>query len=271
MTSSSAPVLVLPPRYSEDSISLSQAALSIGWHVERLTSWRAPEWLQARDVVLYAEPLFAEVVKKPLGIALLEPRLDWLPSLPSQYLQRSVQLTTLGQARSVSSSAFIKPADDKCFTAGIYASGAELPFPEGLEEETPVYVAEPVQWLIEHRCFVLNRCPVTSSVYMKNGIFTLSQTEPEREEALAFARSVLDDEAIPFPPAVVLDVGQIKGKGWAIVECNAAWGSGIYGCDPVAILPILRRCCVKIDKVTDPDREWIMNRTTQRTEESQDS
>ena len=30
----------------------------------------------------------------------------------------------------------------------------------------------------------------------------------------------------------MIDAGWIAGKGWAVVEQNAAWGAGIYACDP---------------------------------------
>lgn len=32
----------------------------------------------------------------------------------------------------------------------------------------------------------------------------------------------------------------MEGRGWAVVEQNAAWGSGIYGCDPEEVLEVLR-------------------------------
>jgi hypothetical protein len=44
---------------------------------------------------------------------------------------------------------------------------------------------------------------------------------------------------------VVLDVGVIGERGWAVIETNAAWGSGIYGCDPKAVLQVIRRACVR--------------------------
>ena len=47
---------------------------------------------------------------------------------------------------------------------------------------------------------------------------------------------------------LVVDVGVIRNHGWAVIECNAAFSSGIYGCDPVAVLPVLRRACVPISK-----------------------
>jgi len=40
----------------------------------------------------------------------------------------------------------------------------------------------------------------------------------------------------------------IRNHGWAVIECNAAFASGIYGCDPVAVLPVLRRACQPVEK-----------------------
>jgi hypothetical protein len=68
--------------------------------------------------------------------------------------------------------------------------------------------------------------------------------------------SVLADQEVALPVAVVLDVGLIAGKGWAVVEANAAWGSGIYGCDPAAVLPVLRRASIPRAALTDADARW---------------
>ena len=68
-----------------------------------------------------------------------------------------------------------------------------------------------------------------------------------------FLATVLADSAAPLPPAVVVDVGLIEGRGWAIVEANAAWGAGICGCDPRRILPILRRTTLRRDAIPAAD------------------
>ena len=47
------------------------------------------------------------------------------------------------------------------------------------------------------------------------------------------------------PQAVVLDVGQIVDRGWAVVEANGAWGSAIYGCNPDAVLDVIRHATVQ--------------------------
>lgn len=260
------PILVLPPRYTPDSIALWEAAASAGWCVERLHGWRPPDWLKGQEVALYGEPLFAAVVADELGLVLLEPPFNWLADLPEGYRSRTVRFATLAQARDCTQPTFIKPADDKCFAAKVYPSGSGLPADGLLPDATPVLMAEPVQWVVEFRCFVLDRKVEALSPYQRYG--ELAQTsdgrwpasETERQEALNFAVAVLSDTKVLFPPAVVLDVGIIEGRGWAVIEANAAWGSGIYGCDPAAVLRVVQRACVLKCQLSSADRPWLLAR-----------
>src|SRR5262245_33404742 len=103
------PTLVLPPRFTPDTIAIGQAAQTAGWSVERLPSWRVPNWLRGQDVALYGEPLFAGVIAEELGLALLEPSFDWLATLAAEYRQRDVRFTTLREARQLCQPAFVKP------------------------------------------------------------------------------------------------------------------------------------------------------------------
>src|SRR5215831_18040826 len=169
-------VLLLPPRMTNDSRVLQQAALEQGWRVERLANWRPPSRLREEPLVLYGEPLFADVVAGPLGLALLEPPPDWITLLPSYLLRRKVRSGTLAEARRCQIPTFIKPALDKCFQAGVYSSGAALPATvELLPETTPVLFSEPVHWEIEFRCFVLERTVAAMSAYLREG--TLVEAE----------------------------------------------------------------------------------------------
>jgi len=223
--------------------------MAAGWSVERLPGWRVPDWLKGQEVVLYGEPLFAAVVADALGIALLELPLAWLSELPAKYRGRAVRFTTLADARRCLEPAFIKPADDKCFVAKVFQMGAEMPAENLLPEEMPVLIAEPVQWVSEFRCFVLDRKVETVSPYLRYGELAQAAdgswpcSESEAQEAFAFAARVLADPTLSFPAALALDVGVIEGRGWAVVEANPAWGSGIYGCDPDAVLRVVQRAC----------------------------
>jgi hypothetical protein len=256
------PTLIVPPRLTPDTDAMSTAALAAGWDAVRLTSWRIPSGLSQRDPVLYGEPLFADVVAGALGVALLQAPFDWLPTLLARYRSREVAYTTLDVARHHVGPAFIKPADDKCFAARVYERGAELPDATILPDDTPVLISEPAAWQLEYRCFVAERQVLTCSPYWRDGALaqaadgTWPAPPDERAAALGFARTLLTDPHVAVPPAFVLDVGMITGRGWAVVEANSAWGAGIYGCDPALVLVALRRAVVPRAALTTDDTPW---------------
>ena len=242
------PTLLLSARQTDDAQLLWRACIAANWDVVRVHGWQVPS-LPASEVAVYGEPLFAQYVAQTLGLRLVDPPLDWLPRLPAYWQGRDVRLTTLADARKVTQRAFIKPADEKCFDARVYSSGAELPASGPLPEELPVLVQQVVDWTSEFRCFVLDRKVAAASAYWRNGKLAKSEdgvwmaSDAELNEATQFCESVLRDPNVSVPDAVVLDVGVIRNQGWAVIECNAAFAAGIYGCDPVAVLPVLRRAC----------------------------
>jgi hypothetical protein len=255
--------LLLSPRYTPDSIALGRAALASGWDAVRLPNWRPPPELAGRDIAVHGEPLFAAVVAQELRLALLEPTFGWLADLPETYRLRQVRLSSLGEARGLCQETFLKPADDKCFAARVYASGAELPSSGLLPGRLPVLIAEPVRWKSEFRCFVLERQVVTLSVSLRDGRLARAEdgswpaAAEELEAAWGFASQLLADPCVSEPPAVVLDVGLIAERGWAVVEANAAWGSGLYGCEPARVLPVLARACLRKDGLALADAVWV--------------
>lgn len=257
--------LVLSPRLTVDSVAVGKAASRLGWSIARLARWRDAEALPPSDLVVYGEQMFVEYVAATHDLALLEPPFDFLASLRWEHRKRSVEFMTLGRARMQPTAAFIKPADDKCFSARVYASGAELPGLGILPDETPVLVVEPVEWTVEYRCFVLDREVVTLSPYLRGG--DLAQDEfgawpalpSEVAEATASAARVLGDSTVNVPPAFVLDIGILRRRGWAVIEANPAWGAGVYGCDPVQVLSVVARSCVPLEHLDESDTRWAMN------------
>jgi hypothetical protein len=257
------PTLVLPPRDTEDAQAMHRAALAHGWRVERLARWRAPEGLRGGDLVLYGEPLFIDVITPALGLAVLEPTWDWTATLPAEHRAREVQFTTLGAARAHPAAAFVKPTEDKCFPARVYPSDAALAeATAALPDSTPVLLAEPVSWEIEFRCFVLDRRVVTFAPYLREGEALVGPDGAwparvaESEEARRYATAFLADARVALPPAVVVDVGRIRGRGWAVVEGNGAWESGLYGCEPSRVLPVLARATRPRDALSPGDARW---------------
>ncbi|MCP4377038.1 MAG: ATP-grasp domain-containing protein [bacterium] len=259
------PILILPPRYTEDSIALWRASIRADWDSERLSAWRIPDDIaqEQRELVLYGEPLFAAAVGEQLGIALLEPSFDWLASVPKDYRLRDIEFMTFAQTGSLSDARFVKPAADKTFPPKVYANASELP--QDIPPEAPVLVSEVVEWASEFRVFVLNNQPAAISPYGRHSQLAMADDgswpfrDSERQEAIAFLGRLLADPRVSIPPAVVVDIGVIAGRGWAVVEANAAWGSGVYGCCPDDVLPVVRRACIT-GPVSEADLPWVMQR-----------
>ncbi|GIK65865.1 MAG: hypothetical protein BroJett018_36590 [Chloroflexota bacterium] len=262
------PILLLSSRYTPDSQALWRAALDFGWSVKRLHGHRVPdEWTaESENIVLYGEGLFVSIVAQQLDIALLEIPSDWLPNLPVEYRQRDVRLITLKEARTLQEPAFIKPANEKSFDAAIYATGAELPSAQYFDDAIPTLVSEVVEWEIEFRGFISQRNLVTYAPYLRNGELLKDANGqwitnvPEQDEALEFFEHVLADKRVTLPPGIVLDVGKIHSKGWAVIEANPAWGSGIYGNDPAQVLGVLQQACVKNGLLPLEFEQWVTQR-----------
>jgi hypothetical protein len=241
------PTLVLSPRFTPDTIALAKAAEAAGWMVERLHEWCVPERLKVEDVAIYGGELFAAFVAQELERPLLTPPDDWLPNLPTAYRKREVELTSLQKARSLRHPTFVKPVNEKTFPAGVFADGTHLPTEETVSGATMVLISEPVVWEVEFRCLVLDRAVVTLSPYLR--YCELAQSEDGRwqdartEQARDFAQQMIADNTVNLPSAVVVDVGIITERGWAVVEANAAWCSGMYGCDPAEVLRVVHRAC----------------------------
>jgi hypothetical protein len=236
------PTLILTPRYSEDAQALWRAATQLGWQVERLVNWRLPEDLKlVEEPVLYVEALMSESIASQLGRRLLEGGHDWLPQLPAAYRHRWVYLSTLGEVRQSGKTAFVKPPNDKSFPARVYT---HVDLPTDYPDDTPILVAEIVYWEKEFRCFILNRTMQTFSIYLRDGELQSKHdfihTEDEEREVRNYIENLLSDDRVEIPQATVIDIGVIRDRGWAVVEQNAAWGSGLYGCDPLMVLEVLR-------------------------------
>jgi hypothetical protein len=247
------PTLILTPRHTEDAQALWKAASRLGWNIERLNGWRVPAHLKpSDDLVLYVEALFGPTIAEQLGLNLLSPPEDWLVRLPIEYKLRQIELMTLAMARHIETAAFIKPPNDKSFPAAIY-KGSELP--TEYDDNMPVLVSDIVAWNLEFRCFVLNRSLVTYSIYARNGepqSRTEFQSVPDEDRGLeSFVATLVSDPRVDLPTATVIDVGYIDGAGWACVEQNAAWGAGIYGCDPALALEVIRHASLKTPSLTE--------------------
>jgi len=255
------PILLLPPRITDDSVRLWRAAVHCNWQTLRLGEWKAPADLDPHEIAVYGGYFIA--LAKELGVSLLVPPVNWLARLPQDLTRREIRCTTLREARGFTDRAFYKPADDKCFLARVYENGSALPGASELPDDVPVIVSEVVEWGVEFRCFVLDGEIVAVSPYLRNGkrVETDDGDFPAAPEefrsAERFASEVIASSRAYLPPGVAIYVGYINGEGWAVIEANQAWGAGIYGCDPLRVLPVLRRVCVASDSIVEDDKRWV--------------
>lgn len=236
------PTLVLTSRTGADTQRLWRAAIDRGWNVDRHRGPMLPDSVGPPPYALDTEALDAPHLAQQLGVTLIEPPLDWLARAPANYTQRWVRLTTMGQARTATTPQFAKPPNDKSFEARVYPTGLDLP--SDPPDDAPVLVADPVTWTVEFRCFVRDRRVVTLSPYLRGGILLeqsgFAAESLETENAVSFAERLLGDVNVELPNAIVMDVGHILDRGWAVIELNAATSSGIYGCDANAVLDVLQ-------------------------------
>lgn len=241
--------LLLSSRNAEDNQLIWRAAVKRGWTVERIKGIRIPE-IDAERIVIYIESLFAQTIARQLGLRLMELENNWLPTIPSVYRQRDVRLTTLADIPESTLPLFLKPPNEKSFPAKVYDSISSLL--RDYDPSTPLLAATPVKWESEFRCFCLDGHVRTISPYLRSGDLSsmdgFAATEDELDQAVNFAERLLHDERVDVPRAIVIDVGTIVGCGWAVVEANAAWGSGIYGCDPDEVLDVVKHATVKCDE-----------------------
>ena len=246
--------------------ALRDAALQAGWRVRAFDEPPLPR--PRGDVVFYGGTDVALAVASHFGLAFVEPPLDLPARLPTPFLNRAVQYARFRDLDRLAAPAFVKPADAlrKAFDAGVYSSRDQIRAPRGVPPETPVLVSDPVEWLAEFRCFVLEGRVVASSPYLSFGRPVWrpfgqggekARTAPD---ALAFCQRLLSQSRIALPPAFVVDVGLIEERGWAVVEFNPAWCSGLLGADPAAVLPVLARACHDARSVTEADSRWVIRR-----------
>jgi hypothetical protein len=247
--------------------ALSDEARKLGWRTYALDESPSPQL--SGQVVFYGGSDVALEVARRFHLALIEPPLDLLARLPLAYRHRAVECCKFRELHRLKAPTFVKPADalDKAFDAGTYSDAPDIRTPRGIDPDTPVLVAEPVQWLAEYRCFVLEGKVSASSPYLSFGrpvwrpYAEGGYASKTSASVSAFCDRLFAHSQVAFPPAFVMDVGLIEDRGWAVVEFNPVWCSGLLGADPNQVLPVLRRACQNAASVSTTDRLWVIERT----------
>lgn len=244
-------ILITQPRVGtshNEIIALQFAARELGWEVLPAPSgWRLDEELtgSGQKGVPYGSQTFCEVIAQQMNWNLKANPFDWLAKVPERYLKRKVDFMTLGEAKKIQKRKFIKPADDKCFDAKVYDAGEFKPS-HYIEDNYPVLVSDIVQFDLEYRFFTDGLSAKTWSNYICYEHIAdprfWKMVPADQYNLELFANDLFNDLSCGNKtlPSVV-DIGLIRGKGWAVIETNQAWASGLYGCDPLEALKVMEQ------------------------------
>lgn len=233
-------------RYSNDSVNMSRAALASGWDVLRVTDYAYEN--DGVKPILYGSKWLGSVISEACGVDFVRPPNDWLARLPERYVKRKIS-HHLSPVEWPSERSFIKCCDSKRFAAEVY-SPEDMPALAEFIDEDGILISEPVRFETEFRLFILDGLVTDVSSYMAAGVPT--QTDggwlsfPELEgAAVRFAQDVMTDPNVECPISFVMDVGTIEDRGWAVIEANESWFSGLYACDPLKVLETIEGAVVK--------------------------
>lgn len=201
---------------------------------------------------LFGGPSLAARVQRQFPLALLEPRDDWLATLPERFVRRRIRLLTALQASGLQERWFVKMPRQKGLEPGPYV-GHELP---SLPEKEPLLVSDLVVMTDEYWFWILDGVVHASSSYRLGGRPDARPLGPAEASSIhRFMDDLLAAHADQLPSAVVVDVAWITrpDPGWAVVEANMAWFSAHYAADPGRVLDVVLRAAGPPEAVSKRD------------------
>lgn len=232
--------------YTEDSNALKKASINSPYELNRFNAkWNVPEEFRKDVIAVYGEDIYAEIVAEQCHLTLTKPDDNWLAGISETFTKRRISYGQL-QEFIHDENIFIKCSDFKSFKAGVYDKVTDIKGFDSVDLNATVFTSEVVEWNLEVRCFVLNGEIKTHSSYWRNDSFdTDSLSETEQKDLFDFFGNFIQHYSSSLPNAIVLDFGIIKGKGWALIEANPAWCSGLYACDAEKALEVIVASCIK--------------------------
>lgn len=172
---------------------------------------------------------------KQVGAPVPEP-LDYPEELRS-FLARPVRRTTLDEGLrrwaedwDAFRPQFVKPVEHKLFTGHVVERFSDLAETTSFPGDTPVWMADTVNFVTEYRLFVHE--------HRIRGIKHY-RGDPWRTPDKATAVQMVRDYSPAAPVAYGLDVGITEDGRTCLVEINDCYSLGNYGFDPVAYCEML--------------------------------
>lgn len=218
--------LIISDKPDVERDALADAFAKGGGEVHRLGRFWDPPVFEPKTVRVYGADSFCLVLQQKLGFELCSPTDDLMLRVPPRFLQRKLEQRTLAEAPGLLPS-FIKPVVPKQFRGAVYQSADVLAEEcRGLPPDTLIMVSEIVTLACEVRSFILDGHVLDAAAY---------EGSANVGEVIAFVAELT--KAMPLPRTLVVDVGFIPNRGWAVIEFNASWGAGLNGCDAEKVLP----------------------------------
>lgn len=203
--------LLIPDKPDVERDALAKSFERCGGVVHRIGRFWDPPTFEPSTVRVYGADAFCLVLQQKLGLTLCSPSDDLLLQVPTKFLNRQVTRQTLGEMLSGTLPAFIKPVIPKQFRGTVYESNDALAVEcRGLPPDTPVFVSEPVSFTAEARSFVLDGLVLDAALY---------EGKAETVGAAKFVEALTN--SMSLPRAVVVDVGFIDTRGWAVMRHGA--------------------------------------------------
>jgi ATP-grasp domain, R2K clade family 3 len=195
-----------------------------GGEVLRLGRFWDPPAIDPKRARVYGADTFCQVLAQKLGLDLVSPPDDLLLHLPPAVTKRALRGGTLADATTFEFPSFVKSSVPKLIRSRVYRSVNELTAEaRGLEPGTALILSEIVEFQVEARAWLLDGQVLSIACY---------EGARDLTDARALTAAIASEPMMVSP--CVLDVGLITDRGWAAIETNAAWGSGLNGCDPRA-------------------------------------
>ena len=251
--------ICLSPRFNSDSQDIWRAAnFSKEFETHRSINFEPPE---NKNCCVFGELTFCDIMADRCGLALLDPHDKFLELIGEEFTKRDIKCCKVrnlyrGPDPFKDGKKFIKPANDKVFQRGVYHKVQDVPI-NYVDDSCPIIISEVVDFQCEYRLYCGNGKVITSSSYIYIGD---GDEEADNQEAIDFGEQVLANSSCLLPSVVVLDVGKISDRGWAVIEANQLYASGIYQYANVnALLPLIYASSGLKEKVKISDRKFIRN------------
>lgn len=221
--------LLIPDKPDSERDGLAEVFAQGGGTAHRIGRFWDPPIFAPATVRVYGPDTFCLVLQQKLGFSLCSPDDDLLLRVPPEFISRELHRRTLGEVLAGPFPVFVKPMMPKQFRGAVYHSVDGIREEcRGLAPDTAVFVAEPVRFVSEVRSFVLDGAVVDAAVY---------EGTADIADAVSFISKLI--ASLDLPRAVVIDVGFIAERGWALIEFNGAWGAGLNGCKAAKAMPAI--------------------------------